>query len=151
MRRLLVFSLLVVAIVDLTPWALYGIGLDNTTGRPIPQSHSSPTSAGETHRGADQPSMKVKPISPWGYIITIASTDSGVFDEGTKAAWLVARNYNLSHLKKRQALWWHLSGAALTIWLTRNWTSEEILYAAAANSMHVGARKQATEGAVADP
>jgi len=27
-------------------------------------------------------------------------------------------------------LWWHLSGAALTIWLSRNWTDQQITAAA---------------------
>jgi hypothetical protein len=47
------------------------------------------------------------------------------------AAWIVARSYNYSHLQHNQALWWHLSGAALTIWITRNWTSDQILSRAA--------------------
>jgi hypothetical protein len=29
-------------------------------------------------------------------------------------------------------IWWHLSGAALTIWVTRNWTTDQIVTAAAA-------------------
>ena len=46
-------------------------------------------------------------------------------------AWSVARSYNATHLDDRRMLWWHASGAALTIWLTRNWTQEQILAAAA--------------------
>jgi hypothetical protein len=47
-------------------------------------------------------------------------------------AWVIARNYNGSHLKNRRMIFWHLSGAALTIWVSRNWTAEQIVAAAAA-------------------
>ena len=47
---------------------------------------------------------------------------------------LFARNYAthlLNHQRHKGMSWWHLSGAALAIWLSRNWTDEEILSAAA--------------------
>jgi hypothetical protein len=40
---------------------------------------------------------------------------------------IVARQYNATHIQSRRPLLWHLSGAALTIWLTHNWSNEQIL------------------------
>jgi len=43
----------------------------------------------------------------------------------TQIAWVIARSHNAEHLGNHQ--YWHLSGAALTIWLTRNWTPTELI------------------------
>lgn len=50
---------------------------------------------------------------------------------GQLVTWWVAREYLVSHKQYQGMGWWHLSGAALAIWLSRNWTSDEILSAAA--------------------
>jgi hypothetical protein len=50
---------------------------------------------------------------------------------GLNAASFVALHYNARHLKNRRSTWWHLSGAALTIWIARHWTSDQVLSAAA--------------------
>lgn len=43
------------------------------------------------------------------------------------AAWQVASAHLLIHRRSTGMSWWHLSGAALTIWVTRNWSTEQIL------------------------
>jgi hypothetical protein len=48
-----------------------------------------------------------------------------------RAIWLIVRQYNSSHLKDRRMGMWHLSGAALTIWLTQHWTTDEAVVGAA--------------------
>jgi hypothetical protein len=45
-------------------------------------------------------------------------------DNGSSAVWLIARDYNYKHLKSRKMSYWRLSGAALTIWVSRNWTTD---------------------------
>jgi hypothetical protein len=60
-----------------------------------------------------------------------AKDDPEVMGRGADAAWLVARNFNASHLARQGSAWWHLSGAALTIWLTRHWTPDQVLQATA--------------------
>jgi hypothetical protein len=67
-----------------------------------------------------------EPISPWNYELALLSGNE-MQSSDVSAAWIVARHYNAAHLKARRPLWWHLSGAALTIWLTRKWPSEVIL------------------------
>lgn len=135
MRRLLISALVIAALIGLAPWVLYGIGLNNIAGRPTPPTVSAASAGDRGVRSlmSQAPSeVLVRPMSPWGYIMAIARGDPRALGGGAKAASLVARNYNLSHLKRPQTMWWHLSGAALTIWLTRNWTPDEVLGAAAA-------------------
>ncbi|MEJ1966761.1 MAG: hypothetical protein WDO56_36540 [Gammaproteobacteria bacterium] len=77
-------------------------------------------------------------------MLAIASDDPRALEGGAKAAWIIARDYNMSHLRRRETLWWHLSGAALTIWLTRNWTSDEILRVASEKARQATARHRDT-------
>jgi hypothetical protein len=51
---------------------------------------------------------------------------------GELVAWWVASDYLLKHQRYKGMGWWHLSGAALSIRLTRTWSAEELLSAAAA-------------------
>jgi len=46
---------------------------------------------------------------------------------GAHLAWLVARNHNQERRTDQRMIWWNLSGAALTIWLTRNWTTDQLV------------------------
>jgi hypothetical protein len=66
----------------------------------------------------------IEPLSPHGYILALVSNNS--LPSGAKVAWFVARNYNTNNLKNKRMLWWHISGAALTIWLTRHWSQEQL-------------------------
>ena len=55
-------------------------------------------------------------------------------DGGARAAWLVARNYTGRHLKHGGGLWPQLSDMALTIWITQNWTTDQVVHAAAGDA-----------------
>jgi hypothetical protein len=72
-------------------------------------------------------------LNPWTYAASLVTKNTDFrSDDGSTAAWVIARNYNSSHLKDRRMTFWHLSGAALTIWVSRHWTSDQIVTAAAA-------------------
>jgi hypothetical protein len=137
MRRLVLSILSIVAgLALLLPWGLYGVGLANIDGRP-----SAPTGPPISLQDDEllrrelraQHGISVVPLSPAGYFVSLsmANTKESAEESGADAAWLVARNYNASHLKNRRSIWWHLSGAALTIWITRNWTPDQVLSRAA--------------------
>ena len=77
-------------------------------------------------------SIAVQPLSPWVYARDLATSGpSSSSMAGADAAWLIARRYSAGHLKKKRMLWWHLSGAALTVWITRNWSSDQVVTTAA--------------------
>jgi hypothetical protein len=138
--RILAVSIALAAVlivhIALAPLGLYALGLNNVDGRPSPPSSTHLTPADQallerTFR-ISQP-ITVEPLSPWSYV-TFAQEDPKrtAAAGGVDAAWVVARHYNSHHLENRSSIWWHLSGAALTIWITRHWTSDQVLSAAAA-------------------
>lgn len=135
--RLILSALIAVAgLAWLAPWALYELALANIDGRPsapeLPQIRPEDEVFLRDHLKAQRGFSLVR-LSPVTYLFTLATPDpEGSAEEGgAVATWMVARNYNSTHLRNKKMLWWHLSGAALTIWLTRNWTLEQILSKAA--------------------
>lgn len=115
----------------LTPWALYAVGLANVVGRPtLPANiHFSEDGADAlwAEYGEEGP-IKVQKLSPWSYIMMMIREDPLKYKPpGLNLAWQVARSYNQQNLKNQRMLFWHLSGISLTIWLTRNWTTKDIL------------------------
>lgn len=126
---------LLIVLIALAPLGLYALGLSNVASRPTPPLSTHPTPAdhallARTFRTSKP--ITVEPLSPWAYVSIILEDPKRVPAEGgVDAAWVVARQYNANHLEHRTSTWWHLSGAALTIWITRHWTSDEVLSAAA--------------------
>lgn len=109
------------------PWLLYGAGLAMINGRPTPPEQPASISAAQREYllrelGYEQ-SLAVQRLNPWSYGCALASGNK----PKAQVAWLVARNYVAKHRKTQSNLSWHLSGAALTVWLTRHWSNEQLL------------------------
>jgi hypothetical protein len=119
------------------PLGLYVLGLSNIEGRPEPPTDTNHIAADTAllqqtfHSTAP---VAVHVLNPWTYAATLLTEDPKSLraDTGSSAVWLIARDYNYKHLKNRKMSYWHLSGAALTIWVSRNWTTDQIVVAAAA-------------------
>ena len=114
--------------IILGPWALYWFALAKIDGRPSYAFNSAYTAedAKALWRKLKQPlPMQVEPLSPYSYLWALLHGDEHLLPHGTALAWLVARSHNTGHLK--DSLWWHPSVAAMTIWLTRNWTTDELI------------------------
>ena len=131
--------------VGIAPWVLYGVGLRNIEGRPVPPVFASlgveeEIAVARMVRSRSS-RISVEPISPWSYLLGIASADPDALGSGTFAASLVARRYNLTHLETRTTMGWHLSGAALTIWLTRYWTADQVVAAVAQIALEDAAKE----------
>lgn len=129
MLRRLVFIVVALMVTALCvaaagPWLLYWYGLRQIDGRPTKAAHTA--TAGQSDRlfrklKIAQP-VRLGTLSPHTYVLQGAyPTPSG------RLAWTIARSYNLNHLGDQKIRMWHLSGAALTIWLTRNWTLTELI------------------------
>ena len=133
-RTAVTLLLFCVCVLAAGPWALYWLAMSGIEGSP--ELPTSPANAQERQeiwqklRGSGEPTVSA--ISPYEYFFlgSSSSTDSNR-KAGVLLAWQVASHYNLSHLKYKGMGWWHFSGAALTIWLTRNWTTEQLLSKAA--------------------
>jgi hypothetical protein len=134
-RRTLSACLLAVLLLVFTlPIALYEIGLSNIEGRPIPPTQNNDLSIDTTY--LQQAFHKREPLSirvfnPWSYAANVLRNTDPILDDGSIAAWVIARDYNGDHLKNRRMTLWHISGGALTIWISRHWTSAQIVTAAA--------------------
>jgi hypothetical protein len=119
------------------PMGLYVLGLFNIEGRPQPPTETNRIAADtvllqQTSRSPAPVAVHV--FNPWTYAATLLTEDPKDLrlDDGSHALWLIARDYNSKHLRNRKMSWWHLSGAALMIWVSRNWTTDQIVTAAAA-------------------
>ena len=120
----------VLVAVILGPWGLYWLALGKIAGRP---SHASQrTFAAEDADAlwrqlrAPMP-IRVEPLSPHSYLWAVLTYDGR---RTLPPGALLASRIALSHNAKNVQLlggWWHPSGAALTIWLTRNWTTDELV------------------------
>jgi hypothetical protein len=122
-------ALLVLAGVPLSIPAIgYGLGLFKIEGRPSPADPESYTPAelsAAWQRCHDRLPIAVVPLNPWGFATQFLLGDGQFHGTGQYAAMRVAQAHNHKHVSGGMG-WWHLSGAALTIWVTRNWTAEQI-------------------------
>jgi hypothetical protein len=115
------------------PLALYLLGLNGVEGRPqkplLRASVEQKTAVWKLAQGDGIP--YVKPNNPYIYAASVFFTRGRRTSPDQLVTWWVARDYLVGHKRYKGMGWWHLSGASLAIWLSRNWTSDEILSAAA--------------------
>lgn len=135
LRRVLI-CLFVTALLLIAggPWALYGLGLYVAGGKPAPPiviaQPAVQLAEWKKARGLGTPAIAA--LDPYTYFASV--TTPGNDQAGALVAWRVASAYIYEHKRYKGMGWWHLSGAALTIWLTRNWSTEQLLTAAAHSS-----------------
>jgi hypothetical protein len=116
------------ASVILGPWIMYGLALNQVVGRPSHASEGKPTAeaAEALWRKLRNPMpIRVEPLSPYLYLWALTYGGPSALPPGTRLAWMVAESHNANSLQDRRL--WHPAGAALTIWLTRNWTTDELV------------------------
>lgn len=110
------------------PAIVYGVGLLKIEGRPVPadpRNYSTAELSAAWQRCHDRLPVSVVPLNPWGVAAGFFWGDGQMHGAGQYAAMRVARAHNDQHVSGGM-FWWHLSGGALTIWVTRNWTAEQI-------------------------
>jgi len=109
------------------PWLMYAYGLSNITGRPVHAKIAvlSPENKALIWKELkEQGAIQVEVLTPYEiYTFLLGKPDPA----GLHLAWYVARNHNYDHLQDRRMTAWHISGEALTVWLTRNWSTDELL------------------------
>ena len=115
------------------PLALYSLGLSEVDGRPQKplQLASAEQKTVVWKRARGEGMRYVAADNPYSYAAGVFFAKEQRTPPGQLVTWWVARDYLLRHKRYEGMGWWHLSGAALAIWLSRNWTSDEILSAAA--------------------
>jgi hypothetical protein len=124
-RTVLGMAILILILALASPMLLYAVGLHGVSGRPALPKALAPSeerlAVWKKARGTGEPVLE--PVNPYNYISGVARMS----DPGLLVAWWVASEYNLEHQRYKDGLWWHLSGAALTIWLTRHWSIDQLL------------------------
>ncbi len=119
----------------LSPWLVYETALSNVIGRPSIGNTNfvSREDAAEIWLELKETGpIRMEIMTPYSYLFFLIL--DGPNSPGSRLAWYVARDYNANRLKDKRMIWWHLSGAAMTVWLTRNSTVEDLL--TKANDIH---------------
>src|SRR4029077_6038926 len=88
------------------PIGLYGLGLLNIEGRPEPPMQTSNLATGAAYLQQafrrSEP-LSIRALNPWSYAVSLLSQGNDYnSDDGSIATWVIARNYNSTHLKNRQ-------------------------------------------------
>ena len=125
--RLAVLAIVCLAMLAATPWALYYCGLRELGGTPdlaaAPIDRIQQQALWAAAGCVGEPVLEV--LDPFSYLLAAATLDapppSSIF------AWRVASAYQHGQLQHSGMLWRQLSSTALTIWITRHWTMEQIL------------------------
>lgn len=142
-KIMLMIFLASIIFTTLFPWLLYGIGLSNIEGRPtfaVNRVISEEEAQQLWQEMRETEPIQVKKLNPWQYVLFCVQSVERI--PSMSVTWSVARDYNHLHLKNRKMLYWHLSGAALSIWLTRNWSTQDILAKAKEIKNHVTRKAQ---------
>lgn len=116
------------ALILVAPLALYMYGLSGVDGRP--ERPVQMASEAEQQRIWNQARgvgpVVIKQMNPYGYALDFFNGRVRP-PAGEILPYWIARTYLLEHRLNSGTLSWHLSSAALTIWISRNWSAEEIL------------------------
>ena len=114
------------------PLALYSLGLSGVEGRPQKplQLASAAQKAAVWRRARGEGTPHVVANNPYSFVARVFFEREKCAPPAQLVTWWVARDYLMRHKRHKGMGWWHLSGAALAIWLSRNWSSDEILSAA---------------------
>lgn len=136
MRRVpesaLVLLFSVAALVLASPFLLYRLGLNGVEGLPRKPvqlaSREQRALVSNEARGAGTPHIAA--MNPYSVALGLIARPHTRLPADERIAWSVASGHLITHQRYRGMAWWHLSGTALTIWLSRHWSDEEILSAA---------------------
>ena len=131
-RLLVLASCAAASIVLAAPLALYGAGLSGVEGRPQKPLRLASAAQQELvwRRARGEGAPRIETMNPYSLALRLLAAPEARTPPGELLTWWVASSYLLEHKRYKGMGWWHLSGAALAIWLSPNWTSEEILTAA---------------------
>ena len=126
-KRAILSLLAVVGLLLLLPGVIYAVGMLKVHGLPTPADPAAfdrKLLAATWMACREAPPATVHPLNPWGVTARLLLADLRA-KPGERAAWQIAKSHNISH-PVGSNLWWHTSGSALTIWITRNWSADQI-------------------------
>ena len=112
------------------PGILYYVGLNNISGKPeisnIEKLNENQLKSLLNYYKVDN-IPEISKVNPWEYVFALIGNESNSISSGTNMVWSIVRSYNSNNIKNKRMIYWHLSGAALTIWLSNNWTQNQVM------------------------
>ena len=117
-----------VLLITSLPFIVYAVGISQVQGRPIAANPNQYTQADIVKKWSQCSEINplfLESINPWQAVYDLYRADIHSARPGHRASWIVAKAHNIKHHEDGMANW-HLSGIALTIWLSRNWTAEQL-------------------------
>lgn len=114
------------------PGIVYVAGLVLVKGRPAPVEAAALDKGARAHAMRacrEEAPLRMEPLNPWHVSTRFLSDDPLGWEPGEYAASRIAMKHNIGHLAGGHFRW-HISNTALTVWITRNWSAEQ-LYATA--------------------
>ena len=128
LRTLTVLLLAAVVLLLLSPWLIYEAALQGIEGRPQKPvklaSAEEQAAVWKLARGTGP--LHVQPLNPYQLVWRFASRSSGKTDPSETLAYWVSREHIWAQPQRQGMGRWHLYNAALTVWLTRHWSAEEM-------------------------
>jgi hypothetical protein len=115
-------------LVLLSPGIVYCIGLWNTKKLPQPETAPTVYSAQELAVWKyleKTDSVVLEPQNPWTILWYVYRFPES--PRGWRTASLIAM-HNEDQLRNTHMIWQHISGVAMTIWITRHWSAGEVLF-----------------------
>jgi hypothetical protein len=140
MKTLLIVAVVLTAFFGALPWGAYRMGMANMDAPPVPPdtvTYPDYEARAVWEERKEALPMALRPITPWHFyqLIWCSRDDENVEDmlscgteyPGLRAAAYVAKRYLDEHLIRRGLVWRYLSRAALTIWISRNWSVQQVV------------------------
>ncbi len=127
LQRAIVALCVVAGLLMAFPGLVYLTGLAKVDGRPAPADparFSRETIVATWARCGERGPVAVDAVNPWTYATTLLF-DPLAITPGSIAAWRIAARHNGKH-PMGNMLSWHTSGAALSVWIRRHWSAEQI-------------------------
>lgn len=109
-----------------SPLGLYWLGLYSVNGKPSFTTIVATQAEREEIwiKVKGKGNIEIKSINPYKYLWVIFS--DRLPSPSLRLAYRIAADHNIRSLQFKGNLWWHLSGAAMTIWITNNWSTEQV-------------------------
>lgn len=137
MKKIYLVGSIPIIFLLLSPMFIYGWGLSNLASKPVPSTvHLSYEKQKNIwfHVGeVGEPS--IKPVTPYGYIGYLKCYNDNLAAievcskkyPGLRIAYLSVKDQVLDKIVDRRALYWHITGAAYAVWVTRNWNVQQVI------------------------
>jgi len=127
-KRIVAALIITIALIGAGgPWACYWLGLQVVTGKPAhPQTIASQEKQAEVWLHAyGKGTPQVLAVTPYNYVQL--SLEPGSYRPSLLVAWWVATEHYDANRHYKGNLWRQLSCGALSVWLTRSWSTEQLL------------------------